>query len=485
MATGLAASPGAATGKVIFNPDEAEAMAQACEKVILVRIETSPDDFHGMVAAQGIVTARGGLTSHAAVVARGMGKCCVAGCDALHIDYFAEEFTVGGRTVRKGEIITLDGSTGRVLFGAVPLIEPHPDATVDTLMRWADGFRRLKVRANADIPRDAVAARKFGAEGIGLCRTEHMFFEEGRVELMQGMILADSEEKRAEFLARLEPMQRGDFVGLFTAMDGLPVTIRLLDPPLHEFLPHSKAEMAVLAKRMKVSAKALEWKIGELREANPMLGHRGCRLGITHPEITKMQARAIFSAALEARANGVRVFPEVMIPLISDAREFVHQEKLVRAEAAAVFAAAGTKIDYSVGTMIELPRAALTADAIAERAEFFSFGTNDLTQTTFGLSRDDAGRFLPFYVEKKLYAADPFQILDRTGVGRLMELAVKLGRQTRANIKTGICGEHGGEPDSIAFCHTLGLDYVSFSPFRVPIARLAAAHAALAEEIRK
>ncbi len=479
LATGLAASPGAATGSVVFDPDEAKALAEAGEKVILVRVETSPDDFHGMVAAQAILTARGGLTSHAAVVARGMGKCCVAGCDALHIDYYTNEFIAGGRTVHKGDIITLDGSTGRVLWGAVPVIQPTLDATFTEFMGWADRFRTLQVLANADTPHDAAVARQFGAEGIGLCRTEHMFFEAGRIEAMQAMILADTPEARRRELEKLEPLQHADFLGLFTAMDGYPVTIRTLDPPLHEFLPHSKAEIAVLAKRLKVSAKALDWKIGALREANPMLGHRGCRLGLMFPEITQMQARAIFTAAVEAQRNGVKVFPEVMIPLVSEVNELAQQAVTVRQIADAVFAAAGSRVAYKIGTMIELPRAALTADAIARESDFFSFGTNDLTQTTYGLSRDDAGRFLPHYVENKIYPFDPFQMLDQTGVGRLMEIAVKLGRQTKPNLKIGICGEHGGEPSSIAFCHRLGVNYVSCSPYRVPIARLAAAHAAL------
>ncbi len=479
LATGLPASPGAAVGKVVFSPDEAEALAAKGEKVILVRVETSPDDFHGMVAAQAILTARGGLTSHAAVVARGMGKCCVTGCESLHIDYFSEEFAAGGRIIRKGDWITVDGSTGRVLQGALPLIEPKPDESLAVFMKWVDNFRRLRVLANADTPADATAARRHGAQGIGLCRTEHMFFGEGRIEAMQAMILAPGPAEREVALAALEPLQYDDFLGLFRAMDGFPVVIRTLDPPLHEFLPHSKAEVAVLAKRMKVAAKALEWQIGALREANPMLGHRGCRLGITHPEITRMQARAIFRAACAADREGVKVKPKVMIPLVSDVRELDHQAAVVRAAAEEVFAGEGRKMAWEIGTMIELPRAALTADEIAKTAEFFSFGTNDLTQTAFGLSRDDAGRFLPGYVEGKLFSADPFSTLDTRGVGRLLETAVTLGRRTRAGIEVGICGEHGGDPASVAFCHRIGLDYVSCSPFRVPIARLAAAQAAL------
>ncbi|MEW6734134.1 MAG: pyruvate, phosphate dikinase [Acidobacteriota bacterium] len=482
LATGLPASPGAATGKVVFSPDEAEQLAHDGEKVILVRTETSPEDFHGMVAAQAIVTARGGMTSHAAVVARGMGKCCVAGCDALNIDYPSGEFSVDGRVVRKGDYITVDGSTGRVLYGQVNLIEPRLDENFSEFMNWVDEYRKLRVRTNADTPHDSEVARKFGAEGIGLCRTEHMFFEGNRIDAVREMIVAKTKEERARALEKLEPLQRGDFLGIFQAMDGYPVTIRTLDPPLHEFLPHGKAEILALAKKLKISAKALTAKIESLHEANPMLGHRGCRLGIVYPEITEMQARAIFTAAVEAKRQGIKVFPEVMIPLVSDVRELELQAEVVRHIANEVFQQTGITVEYLVGTMIELPRAALTADRIAQVAEFFSFGTNDLTQTTYGLSRDDAGRFLPFYVEKKIFKDDPFQVLDQEGVGKLVEIAVRLGRQTRSDIKVGICGEHGGEPSSVMFCHRTGLNYVSCSPYRVPIARLAAAQAVLGGE---
>lgn len=479
LATGLPASPGAAYGKVVFSPDEAEEMAHAGEKVVLVRIETSPEDFHGMVAAQAIVTARGGMTSHAAVVARGMGKCCVAGCDALQIDYAAEEFVVGSHTIRKGDYITVDGSSGRIIAGQVPLIEPKMNETFTEFMGWVDSYRKLKVRTNADTPNDASVARGFGAEGIGLCRTEHMFFEGDRIDAMREMIVAKDRDERERALAKIAPLQREDFLGIFRAMDGYPVTIRTLDPPLHEFLPHGDAEIEELAEKMGIAATELKRKVESLREANPMLGHRGCRLGIVYPEITTMQARAIFEAAVQAKKEGCKVLPEVMIPLVSDVRELQLQADIVRKTAKEVFEEMGESVDYLVGTMIELPRAALTADEIARVAEFFSFGTNDLTQTTFGLSRDDSGRFLPFYVENKILTDDPFQVLDQAGVGKLIEMAVKLGRGVRSDLKVGICGEHGGEPSSVGFCHRVGLNYVSCSPYRVPIARLAAAQAAL------
>lgn len=479
LATGLPASPGAAYGKVVFSPDEAEQMAQAGEKVVLVRIETSPEDFHGMVVAQAIVTARGGMTSHAAVVARGMGKCCVAGCDALQIDYAAGEFTVGSQTVRKGDYITVDGTSGRIIAGQVPLIEPKMDETFAEFMSWVDGYRKLKVRTNADTPHDASVARSFGAEGIGLCRTEHMFFEGDRIDAVREMIVAKDRAERERALAKIAPLQREDFLGIFKAMDGYPVTIRTLDPPLHEFLPHGDAEIEELAEKMGIAAAQLKRKVESLREANPMLGHRGCRLGIVYPEITTMQARAIFEAAVQAKKEGCKVLPEVMIPLVSDVRELQLQADIVHKAAKEVFEEMGESVDYLVGTMIELPRAALTADEIARVAEFFSFGTNDLTQTTFGLSRDDSGRFLPFYVENKILTDDPFQVLDQVGVGKLIEMAVKLGRGVRNDLKVGICGEHGGEPSSVGFCHRIGLNYVSCSPYRVPIARLAAAQAAL------
>ncbi|MFY9222850.1 MAG: pyruvate, phosphate dikinase [Blastocatellia bacterium] len=481
LAKGLPASPGAASGKVVFSPDEAETLAKDGEKVILVRIETAPDDFHGMVAAQAILTARGGLTSHAAVVARGMGKCCVAGCGDLSISYEKELFRVGSQVVNKGDYITVDGTLGRVILGQVKLIDPRPDENFHKFMTWVDEFRKLRVRTNADTPHDAEVARKFGAEGIGLCRTEHMFFEGNRIDAMREMIVAKTQEERQHALSKIEPFQTEDFIGIFKAMDGYPVTIRTLDPPLHEFLPHEQAEIDELAHKLNIPSAELTNKIKTLYEANPMLGHRGCRLGIAYPEITEMQARAIFSAAVTVKRQGVNVIPEVMIPLVSDVKELISQATLVRKVAEEVFEKEGLSVDYLVGTMIELPRAALTANKIATVAEFFSFGTNDLTQTTYGLSRDDSGRFLPLYVEKKIFAEDPFQVLDQEGVGKLVEMAVQLGRGARENLKVGICGEHGGEPSSVAFCHRVGLNYVSCSPYRVPIARLAAAQAVLSE----
>ncbi|MBK7996884.1 MAG: pyruvate, phosphate dikinase [Blastocatellia bacterium] len=481
LAKGLPASPGAASGKVVFSPDEAETLAKEGEKVILVRIETAPDDFHGMVAAQAILTARGGMTSHAAVVARGMGKCCVAGCSDLSISYEKELFRVGTQVVNKGDYITVDGTLGRVILGQVKLIDPRPDENFHKFMTWVDEFRRLRVRTNADTPHDSEVARKFGAEGIGLCRTEHMFFEGNRIDAMREMIVAKTQEERQHALSKIEPFQTEDFIGIFKAMDGYPVTIRTLDPPLHEFLPHEQEEIDELAQKLNIPSAELTNKIKSLYEANPMLGHRGCRLGIAYPEITEMQARAIFSAAVTVKRQGVTVIPEVMIPLISDVKELISQATLVRKVAQEVFEKEGLSVDYLVGTMIELPRAALTANKIATVAEFFSFGTNDLTQTTYGLSRDDSGRFLPLYVEKKIFAEDPFQVLDQEGVGKLVEMAVQLGRGARENLKVGICGEHGGEPSSVAFCHRAGLNYVSCSPYRVPIARLAAAQAVLSE----
>ncbi len=479
LTTGLPASPGAAVGQVVFDADTAELRAKDGDTVILVRRETSPDDFHGMVAAQAILTSRGGMTSHAAVVARGMGKCCVAGAKELNVDEKNGRITLGDTTVQENDWITLDGSTGRVIVGKVALVEPKPTKDFSKLMGWADKVRMLRVRTNADTPADAKRAREFGAEGIGLCRTEHMFFEGDRIGAMREMILASAEAGRRRALAKLLPMQREDFTGIFRAMDGYPVTIRLLDPPLHEFLPHEEPELEKLAADVGVSLEELKRTVDVLTEANPMLGHRGCRLGISHPEITEMQSRAIFEAACDAAAEGVEVHPEVMVPLVGHVEELRRQEKLVRATATAVFAERGTEVDYLVGTMIELPRASVTADEIAEVAEFFSFGTNDLTQTVFGLSRDDAGRFLPYYVESGILKEDPFQALDQAGVGKLVDTAVQLGRKTKPDLKLGICGEHGGDPSSIDFFHRVGLAYVSCSPFRVPIARLAAAHAAI------
>jgi len=482
VARGLPASPGAATGEAVFDADEAEALAQEGRKVILIRPETSPEDFHGIVAAQAVITARGGMTSHAAVVARGMGKTCVVGAKDIEVDPAAGRLRANGRVVKWGQLITVDGTTGRVLLGAAKLVEPKLGSHYAKLMAWADEHRRLRVRANADTPADAKRAREFGAEGIGLCRTEHMFFEGDRITAMREMIVAPDEAGRRRALAKLLPMQREDFEGMFEAMAGYPVTIRLLDPPLHEFLPHGKDEVGALARAMKLPAARLERLVASLVEANPMLGHRGCRLGITYPEITEMQARAIFEAACRVVSRGKKVTVEVMIPLVALVEELRRQTEIVRRVAREVFQAEGRAVPYLVGTMIELPRAALTADAIAKDAEFFSFGTNDLTQTTFGLSRDDAGRFLPFYVEHGILKDDPFQVLDQEGVGKLIELAVRLGRSTRADLKIGICGEHGGEPASVKFCHHVGMNYVSCSPFRVPIARLAAAQAALEEQ---
>jgi pyruvate, orthophosphate dikinase len=500
VAKGLPASPGAAQGKVVFDPDEAEELARDGEMVVLVRQETSPDDFHGMVAAQAIVTARGGMTSHAAVVARGMGKSCVCGASVLNIDYSQQQFNVNGATVTKGEWITVDGSTGRVFMGKVPTVQPVLDDDFRKLMIWADEFRKLRVRANSDTPHDSEVAREFGAEGIGLCRTEHMFFGEGRLAAMREMILADGKGAREKALERLLPLQRMDFVGIFRAMAGLPVTIRLLDPPLHEFLPRREELMSELAE-MKLQVRRAEsfretdrlldqidekrkllHQVERLHEANPMLGHRGCRLGMMYPEVTRMQARAIFEAACQLTGEGTPVSPEIMVPLVSTAEELRRQRELIEEVARQVTGEHGMKIEYTIGTMIELPRAALTADKIAEFADFFSFGTNDLTQTTYGLSRDDSGRFLSAYVETKVMPDDPFQVLDRDGVGQLVKMGTELGRNVKPNLKVGICGEHGGEPRSIAFCHLTGLDYVSCSPFRVPVARLAAAQAALEME---
>ncbi len=477
---GLPASPGAAVGQVVFSAAEAEAWAKNGKKVILVRVETSPDDIRGMNAAEGILTSRGGMTSHAAVVARGMGKSCVAGCGDLSVNYHKDLFaTPGGVTVKKGDWITLDGSKGEVYLGQIPKVEPKLTGDFQTFMNWVDEFRPMGVRANADTPHDAGVARAFGAQGIGLCRTEHMFFEGKRIDAVREMILATDLAGRRRALAKILPMQRDDFVGIFKAMDGLPVTIRTLDPPLHEFLPHTAAEIKALAKDMGVKPADLEAKVEALSEMNPMLGHRGCRLGIAYPEITEMQARAIFEAACIVTKQGKRVQPEIMIPLVGHVNELKLQKEIVIKTAEEVMAKQGVKIKYLVGTMIELPRAALTADKIAHEAQFFSFGTNDLTQTTFGLSRDDAGRFLPVYVDKGILSADPFVTIDVEGVGQLVKMGVDLGRSTRPDLKVGICGEHGGDPASVEFCHQVGMNYVSCSPYRVPLARLAAAQAAL------
>ncbi len=480
IATGLPASPGAACGEIVFSSDEAELLKSQGRKVILVRVETSPEDIHGMHAAEGILTTRGGMTSHAAVVARGMGKPCVSGAGSLRVDYRAQTVSAGGIMLKKGDTLTIDGSTGQVLAGKVPMLEPALVGEFATLMQWADGFRKLRVRANADTPADARAALKFGAEGIGLCRTEHMFFEEDRIRAVREMILAGDEKARRAALAKLLPMQRADFVELFKIMGALPVTIRLLDPPLHEFLPHTEEEIAAVAQAMGTDAKKLADRARELHEFNPMLGFRGCRLAIAYPEIGEMQARAIFEAAVEAgNATGQPVVPEIMVPLIATKAELDLVKARIDAMAETVAAERKCKIKYQVGTMIELPRAALKASEIAETAEFFSFGTNDLTQTTFGISRDDATSFLGIYASKGIIAADPFVTLDRDGVGELIRIAAQRGRKMRPKLKLGICGEHGGDPASVAFCHEVKLDYVSCSPFRVPIARLAAAQAAL------
>ncbi len=481
IARGLPASPGAASGFVTFTADEAERRASGGDPVILVRLETSPEDIHGMHAAQGIVTARGGMTSHAAVVARGMGRPCVAGAGELKIDAAAGTMSAGSIAVRAGDRITIDGASGQIMLGEVATIQPELTGDFAIVMGWADKVRRLKVRANADQPTDAEAARRFGAEGIGLCRTEHMFFDETRIVAMREMILAGDEAGRRRALAKILPMQRQDFVGLFEIMAGLPVTIRLLDPPLHEFLPHSEADMAAVAKAAGVDVALVRQRAQRLHESNPMLGHRGCRLGITYPEIYEMQARAIFEAAVEAgKKSGKPVVPEVMVPLVGVKKELDILKTVIDRVAGEVKKATGAKLDYLVGTMIELPRAALRAKEIAETAEFFSFGTNDLTQTTFGLSRDDAGNFLDSYLRQGIVEQDPFVSLDTEGVGELVKIAAERGRAARKDLKLGICGEHGGDPSSIRFCEVVGLDYVSCSPYRVPIARLAAAQAALA-----
>ena len=480
LASGLPASPGAASGAIVFNSDDAEAAKKAGHKVILVRVETSPEDIHGMHAAEGILTTRGGMTSHAAVVARGMGKPCVSGAGSIRVDYATQTLTVAGQTLKKGDILTIDGSNGQVLLGEVEMLQPELSGEFATLMGWADKVRRMKVRANAETPLDAKTARNFGAEGIGLCRTEHMFFEGDRIVAVREMILSDDEAGRRAALSKLLPMQRKDFVELFTIMSGLPVTIRLLDPPLHEFLPHSEEEMQEVAKAMNTSVDKLRHRARELHEFNPMLGFRGCRLAVAYPEIAEMQARAIFEAAVEAgKQTGQPVVPEVMVPLVMTKPELDLVKARIVAMAEAVRKESGVAVEYQVGTMIELPRAALRAGEIAEAAEFFSFGTNDLTQTALGISRDDAASFLGSYTSKGILPADPFVTIDQEGVGELIRIAVERGRKTRGDIKLGICGEHGGDPASIHFCEETGLDYVSCSPYRVPIARLAAAQAAL------
>jgi pyruvate,orthophosphate dikinase len=495
IARGLNAGPGAAAGKLVFHAEDAEAWAAKGEKVILARIETSPEDIRGMHAAEGILTQRGGMTSHAALVARQMGKVCVAGCEMLHIDYASASFTVGGKTVKEGDWISLDGSTGDVYQGQIPtkpseVVQVLLQKTLDPkqapmyllyekLMTWADKTRRMKVRTNADQPDQCRNAIAFGAQGIGLCRTEHMFFEGDRIDAVREMILAKDLAGRQKALAKLEPYQREDFVGIFREMAGLPVTIRLLDPPLHEFLPHGDEAVKDLSKKIGITPSEIHAKMESLHEQNPMLGHRGCRLGVVYPEITEMQARAIFTAAVQVKKEGKEVHPEVMVPLVMVPGELKSQGDLIRKVAAEVFKQAGLSVEFLVGTMIELPRAALCADQIAEVAEFFSYGTNDLTQTTMGLSRDDSGKFLPFYVANQLLPADPFEAIDQTGVGQLVEIGTTRGRSTRSNLKVGICGEHGGEPSSVIFFDKAGLDYVSCSPFRVPIARLAAAQATI------
>ena len=479
IATGLPASPGAASGRAVFTADDAETMAEDGEAVILVRLETSPEDIGGMNAARGILTARGGQTSHAAVVARGMGKCCVAGCGAISIDYNSDLFKVNGTTVNAGDWISLDGATGEVMLGRVPTRNPKLSRNFATVMKWADEMRKLNVRTNADTPHDTEISRKFGAEGIGLCRTEHMFFEGDRILAVREMILAADESGRREALEKLLPIQREDFEGIFKAMKGFPVTIRLLDPPLHEFLPHEQEQQREMARQMGVPLGTIRKKVDSLHEFNPMLGHRGCRLGVTYPEIYEMQARAIFEAAVNVRRRRIKVIPEIMIPLVGTVKEFTELRKIVDRIADEVMGGGRIKVEYLVGTMIEVPRAALVAGAIAESADFFSFGTNDLTQMAFGYSRDDAGKFLPAYIEQGILEQDPFLSLDQEGVGQLVTIGTNHGRSARKSLKVGICGEHGGDPESVKFCHRVGLDYVSCSPYRVPIARLAAAQAAI------
>ena len=481
IGSALPASPGAACGKVVFTAEDAIVWAEKGEKVVLVRLETSPEDIEGMNAAQGILTVRGGMTSHAAVVARGMGTCCVSGCGDIVIDEEAKVFTLGGKEIHEGDYISLDGTTGNIYGEAIPTVEASISGNFGTIMGWADEFRTLQIRTNADSPRDAKQAAKFGAEGIGLCRTEHMFFEADRIKAMREMIVAKTEEQRRKALDKLLPMQRGDFEGLYEAMEGKSVTIRYLDPPLHEFLPTEEKDIVEIAGELNITAQELRNVIASLHEFNPMMGHRGCRLAVSYPEIAEMQTRAVIEAALNVmdRHPEWNIVPEIMIPLVGEVKELAYVKSIVTTTADEIIKASGKDMHYKVGTMIEIPRAAVTADEIAEEAEFFSFGTNDLTQMTFGFSRDDAGKFLNYYYDKKIYEQDPFARLDQNGVGKLVEMAAKLGRQTRPDIKLGICGEHGGDPSSIEFCHKAGLTYVSCSPFRVPIARLAAAQAAI------
>ncbi|MDD4468247.1 MAG: PEP-utilizing enzyme, partial [Candidatus ainarchaeum sp.] len=479
---GLPASPGAVYGTLVFTAKDAVDSAEVGKKVILVRTETSPEDIKGMHSAQGILTARGGMTSHAAVVARGMGKCCVAGCCDILVSEYNKQMIVNGKIYTDKDTITLDGATGEVFLGQLDVIDPELSGSFKTLMSWADSIRKLKVRTNADTPKDAEVAIKFGAEGIGLCRTEHMFFEGDRIKAVREMILSKDLIGRQKALAKLLPMQRGDFVGLFKAMKDKPVTIRLLDPPLHEFLPKEDSDIVELSRELKLPVAELKKKIDDLFEFNPMLGHRGCRLGITYPEITEMQTRAIIEAAIEVNKKGLNVVPEIMIPLVGKTKELILQKDLVYKTIETVLKEKKAKLNFQFGTMIEIPRAAITADEIAREADFFSFGTNDLTQMTLGLSRDDAGKFLPQYVDLEIYKKDPFTTIDQEGVGKIMQMATEKGRKVKPKLKLGICGEHGGDPESVIFCHKLGLDYVSCSPFRVPIARLAAAQAVIKEK---
>ncbi len=479
IAKGLPASPGAATGQIVFFAEDAEKMAADGKKVVLCRVETSPEDLRGMTVSNGILTAKGGMTSHAAVVARGMGKCCVSGAGSVNIDYKNRVMNVDGKEYKEGDWISLNGSTGQVLEGAIDTQDPELSGDFAEIMALAEKYTRMDVRTNADTPKDASIARNFGAKGIGLCRTEHMFFDGDRIKAMREMILAETEQGRRKALDKLMPMQRSDFEGIFEVMDGLPVTIRLLDPPLHEFVPQEEAQQQELAQELGITLQKVKERVSSLHELNPMLGHRGCRLGNTYPEITETQARAIIEAALNVKAKGINVIPEIMVPLIGTEAEFKLQEEIIRETAEKVFAEKGDRLDYLVGTMIEIPRACLIADKVAKSAEFFSFGTNDLTQMTFGYSRDDAGVFLPIYKEKNILKHDPFEILDQEGVGQMVQMGTQRGRQGRADLKVGICGEHGGEPSSVEFCHRVGMNYVSCSPYRVPIARLAAAMAAL------